>query len=109
MMAIDLDYQLRAQVADIAPRARAVATLCETAMRLAAYGRSMNLSVHNLSRGEFDAHDGIERRCESEDGEREWWSKNVRLHDGVGYVEFYLYTDDAPTVDQVPEPNEAVA
>lgn len=94
-------YRLEAQEADIAPRAHATMLLCETAMKLAAYGRTMNLSVHCLSRGEFDSFDCDETRHVSDDGDREWWSKNVRLHDGIGRVMLYLYTDE-PAVPPAP-------
>jgi hypothetical protein len=80
----------------LSPRMDAVARLIDAAIELEAAGRTMQLSVHDLTRGEHNGFDGPDKHYTPPEHSHEWWSKTVMLHDGAGRVSLCLYTTEPP-------------
>lgn len=91
----------------LGPHMEAVGKLCCAAVEHRRWGTSMSLAIHNLTREEFDSHEGQETHYPvTSERPREWWSKEVEVWKGEvdldreprveGRIWMTLYTDEPP-------------
>lgn len=104
---LDAMAGLLADLDRLGPHMAAVGELCCAAVEYRRWGTSMQLSIHDLTREEFDSHEGEETHFpETADRPREWWAKTVRIWQGdvdverqpktEGHIWMTLFTEEPP-------------